>query len=97
MEHLTGQLAVGRLGADTGVGGDVVGLAGVLDPDIVVGLEGALSQGGLDSGHVVVGLAGGVLGILLVGQVVGTQHHILSRHGDRAAVLRTEQVVGGEH
>ena len=32
-----------------------------------------------------------------IGQVVGTQNHILGRHGNRLAVLRTEQVVGGEH
>ncbi len=31
------------------------------------------------------------------GEVVGAQHHILRRHGDGAAVLRTQEVVGGEH
>ena len=31
------------------------------------------------------------------GQVVGTQHHVLRGNGDGAAVLRTQQVVGGEH
>ena len=30
-------------------------------------------------------------------EVVGTQNHILRRHRDRAAVLRTQQVVGREH
>ena len=33
----------------------------------------------------------------LEGEVVGAQDHILRRHRDRAAVLRTQQVVGGEH
>ena len=32
-----------------------------------------------------------------IGQVVGAQNHILSRHGNGLAVLRTQQVVGGEH
>ena len=32
-----------------------------------------------------------------IGQVVGTEDHILRRHGDRLAVLRTQQVVCGEH
>ena len=31
------------------------------------------------------------------GQVVGAQHHVLGGHGDGAAVLGTQQVVGGEH
>ena len=33
----------------------------------------------------------------LKGQVVGAQHHILGRHGDGAAVLGTQQVVGRQH
>ena len=32
-----------------------------------------------------------------IGQVVGTQDHILGRHGNGLAVLRPQQVVGGEH
>ena len=31
------------------------------------------------------------------GKVVGAEHHILRRNGDGAAVLRTQEVVGGEH
>lgn len=31
------------------------------------------------------------------GEVVGAEHHILRRNGDGAAVLRTQEVVGGEH
>ena len=33
----------------------------------------------------------------LNGQIVGAQHHILGRHGDGAAVLRTQQVIGRQH
>ena len=33
----------------------------------------------------------------LNGQVVGAQHHILRRHGDGAAVLRTQEVIGRQH
>ncbi len=32
-----------------------------------------------------------------IGQVVGTQNHILGRHGDGLAVLGPQQVVGGQH
>ena len=92
---LTGQLPVGGVGADAGVGGDVVQGAGVLHPHLVVGLDGALGQGSLHGSHVLVSEV--VVLVLLIGEVVGTQHHVLGGHGDRAAVLGTQQVVGGEH
>ena len=38
-----------------------------------------------------------MLGILLIGQVVGAEHHVLGGHGDGAAVLGPQQVVGREH
>ena len=42
-------------------------------------------------------LAGARLGLAVDGQVVRTEDHILRRNGDRLAVLRLEQVVGGQH
>src|SRR5699024_9650494 len=46
--------------------------------------------GGVDIG----GVGGGVL---LVGEVVGAQHHVLGGDGDGAAVLGPQEVVGREH
>ena len=92
-----GQRAVLGLGADAGIGGNIIQGAGVLHPDIGVGGDGARGQGGLHRRHVVIGLLGGVLGILLIGQVVGAEHHVLGGHGDGAAVLGPQQVVGREH
>ena len=42
-------------------------------------------------------LARPVLLVVDIGQVVGAQDHILGGDGDRAAVLGTQEVVGGEH
>ena len=65
---------------------DVVALADLLP---VQGGQGGL-LGGVDIG----GIGGGVL---LVGEVVGAQHHVLGGDGDRAAVLGPQEVVGREH
>ena len=31
------------------------------------------------------------------GEIIGAEHHVLRGHGDGLAVLRLEQIVGGEH
>ena len=92
---LPGQLAVGGLGTDPGIGGDIVRLPGIFHPDLVVAPDLAGGQGGLHRRHVVIGKV--VVFIPLVGEVVGAQHHVLCGHGDGAAVLGPQQVVGGKH
>ena len=94
MEALLGQLAVGDFGTEACISGDVVQTAGILNPDIGVGGHAPLCQSGLYGRHILIGLLGGVGGITLIGQIVGAQHHILGGHGDRAAVLRPQQIVG---
>ena len=73
-----------------------VGIGLLLFGELVVGLAGQGEVHALGPVLVVVHLADAVFKPL-EGQVVGAQHHILGRHGDGAAVLGTEQVVGAEH
>ena len=82
----------------------VGGLLLVLGQGRVGGLEGVGVHLGLGGEVRVAGIvAPDGLGALfrlahaVHGQVVGAQHHVLGGDGDGAAVLGTQQVVGGEH
>src|SRR5699024_2655596 len=77
--------------------GGAVEVHGAADANLGVqgDVVGVVSHHGLV--HIPEHLALARLAVLVQGQVVGAQHHVLGGHSDGAAVGGLQQVVGGQH
>ena len=96
VEHFLGELT--RAGDPAGL----IGRGGQepfrgLHPNVVALTQGSRLQrgGGILRTGIDIGGVGG--GILLIGEVVGAQHHVLGGDRNRSAVLGPQQVVGRKH